>query len=240
VIVKLRPAFPGVPGKAFRWSVSVAPSKDLRTNGRRSRGRCGLLLAVALACFFMAAPLAAQTSEPSPVELIESLLAGRDPVGGPFQLIDHTGRQRSDTDFRGKLLVIYFGFTSCPDVCPTELQSISLALDALGPAAAAVQPLFISIDPERDTPARLADFVSSFHPQFVGLTGELAAIRKTALAYKVFFARHRTASENYPVDHTGFVYLVGKDGRYRGFLPPGSSPQDIRDALRAELGAAMQ
>ena len=82
--------------------------------------------------------------------------------------------------------------------------------------------------------------MSSFHPQFVGLTGELAAIRKTALAYKTFFARHRTASENYPVDHTGFVYLVGKDGRYRGFLPPGSSPQDIGDALRAELGAASQ
>ena len=183
---------------------------------------------------------AAQTGEPSPAELIESLLAGRDPVGGPFQLTDHAGRQRSDADYRGKLLVIYFGYTSCPDVCPTELQSISLALDALGPAAAAVQPLFISVDPERDTPARLADFVSSFHPQFVGLTGELAAIRKTALAYKTFFARHRTASPDYPVDHTGFVYLVGKDGRYRGFLPPGSSPQDIGDALRAELAAATQ
>jgi len=184
--------------------------------------------------------LAAQTGEPSPTELIESLLAGRDPVGGPFQLVDHSGRQRSDADYRGKLLVIYFGYTSCPDVCPTELQSISLALDALGPTAAAVQPLFISVDPERDTPARLADFVSSFHPQFVGLTGEPAAIRKTALAYKTFFARHRTASPDYPVDHTGFVYLVGKDGRYRGFLPPGSSPQEIGDALRAELGAATQ
>jgi len=152
----------------------VASSKASRRAGaRRPRGRGGFLLGVALTCILLPLQLAAQTREPSPTELIESLLAGRDPVGGPFQLIDHTGRQRSDTDFRGKLLVIYFGFTSCPDVCPTELQSISLALDALGPAAAAVQPLFISIDPERDTPARLADFVSSFHPQFVGLTGEL-------------------------------------------------------------------
>ena len=184
--------------------------------------------------------LAAQTHEPSPTELVESLLGGRDPVGGPFQLVDHAGRPRSDADFRGKTLVLYFGYTFCPDVCPTELQSISLALDLLGPNAAAVQPLFISVDPERDTPARLADFVSSFHPQFVGLTGDLAAIRRTALAYKVFFARHRTDSANYPVDHTGFIYLVGKDGRYRGFLPPGSSPEDIGDALRAELGAAMQ
>jgi protein SCO1/2 len=221
--------------------VSVASSKASRRAGaRRPRGRGGFLLGVALTCILLPLQLAAQTREPSPTELIESLLAGRDPVGGPFQLVDHAGRQRSDADYRGKLLVIYFGYTFCPDVCPTELQSISLALDALGPAAAAVQPLFISVDPERDTPARLADFVSSFHPQFVGLTGELAAIRKTALAYKTFFARHRTASPNYPVDHTGFVYLVGKDGRYRGFLPPGSSPQDIGDALRAELGAASQ
>lgn len=219
----------------------MASSKAFRRTGaRRPHGRGGFLLGVALTCIFLPLQLAAQTGEPSPTELIESLLAGRDPVGGPFQLVDHAGRQRSDADYRGKLLVIYFGYTSCPDVCPTELQSISLALDALGPAAAAVQPLFISVDPERDTPARLADFVSSFHPQFVGLTGELAAIRKTALAYKTFFARHRTASPNYPVDHTGFVYLVGKDGRYRGFLPPGSSPQDIGDALRAELGAATQ
>jgi len=219
----------------------VASSKASRRAGaRRPSGRGGFLLGVALTCIFLPLPLAAQTGEPSPTELIESLLAGRDPVGGPFQLVDHAGRQRSDADYRGKLLVIYFGYTSCPDVCPTELQSISLALDALGPAAAAVQPLFISVDPERDTPARLADFVSSFHPQFVGLTGELAAIRKTALAYKTFFARHRTASPDYPVDHTGFVYLVGKDGRYRGFLPPGTSPQDIGDALRAELGAATQ
>jgi protein SCO1/2 len=129
----------------------------------------------------------------------------------------------------------------CPDVCPTELQSISLALDALGPAAAAVQPLFISVDPERDTPARLADFVSSFHPQFVGLTGELAAIRKTALAYKTFFARHpnRVAGTIRSITPVSSIWSA-KTGRYRGFLPPGTSPQDIGDALRAELGAATQ
>jgi protein SCO1/2 len=206
---------------------------------RRLRGHGGfLLLPLALASVPFPLLLAAQTVEPSPAELIESLLAGRDPVGGPFELTDHEGRQRRDTDFRGKLLVIYFGYTFCPDVCPTELQSISLALDGLGPAAGAVQPLFISVDPERDTPARLADFLSSFHPQIVGLTGSLAAIRKAAFAYKTFFANHQTASSDYAVDHTGFVYLVGKDGRFRRFLPPGSAPQVIRDALRAELDAS--
>jgi protein SCO1/2 len=132
-------------------------------------------------------------------------------------------------------VVLYFGYASCPDVCPTELQSISLALDEIGAAAKAVQPLFITVDPERDTPARLADFVSSFHPSLVGLTGPLPAIRKTAIAYKTFFAKHN-ASGNYPVDHTGFVYLVGKDGRYLRFLPPGLPPGEIAEAIRAQLG----
>ena len=180
-----------------------------------------------------------KAAEPSPTELIEGLLSGRAPVGGPFELTDHTGRRRTDADFRGKLVVLYFGYTSCPDVCPTELQSISLALDQLGAAAEAVQPLFITVDPERDTPARLADFVSSFHPRFVGLTGALPAIRKTAIAYKTFFAQHDTAAANYPVDHTGFVYLVGKDGRYLRLPAARSSPPDaIADAIRARLATA--
>jgi protein SCO1/2 len=122
-------------------------------------------------------------------------------------------------------------------VCPTELQSISLALDKLGVVANAVQPLFITVDPERDTPARLADFVSSFHPRLIGLTGSLAEIRKTAIAYRTFFVKNgATASGEYSVDHTGFIYLVGKDGRYLGFLPPGSLPDAIADAIRTRLG----
>jgi len=181
------------------------------------------------------APVAAEeAAEPSATTLIEALLSGRGPVGGPFDLTDHTGRRRTDADFRGKLVVLYFGYTYCPDVCPTELQAISLALDQLGTAAEAVQPLFITVDPERDTPARLSDFVSSFHPQVVGLTGPLPAIRKTAIAYKTFFAKHNT-SGNYPVDHTGFVYVVGKDGRYLRFLPPGLAPGEIAEAIRAHL-----
>jgi cytochrome oxidase Cu insertion factor (SCO1/SenC/PrrC family) len=183
-----------------------------------------------------APPVAATAPpEPSAVELIEGLLSGKAPVGGPFALTDHAGRPRTDTDFRGKLVVLYFGYTSCPDVCPTELQSITLALDKLGAAADRVQPLFITIDPERDTPSRLADFISAFDPRFVALTGELPAIRKAALAYRVYFAKPAVVAQNYPVDHTGFIYLVGADGRYAGFLPPGLSPDEIADAIRARL-----
>jgi protein SCO1 len=204
------------------------------TMARRISVSCFLL---ALACVLFSAPIAAnEAAEPSATELIEGLLSGRAPVGGPFELTDQTGHRRTDADFQGKLAVIYFGYTYCPDVCPTELQSISLALDKLGAAADTVQPLFITVDPERDTPARLADFVSSFHPRLIGLTGSPAAIRKTAIAYRTFFAKSVSTADNYAVDHTGFVYLLGKDGRYLGFLPPGLSPEAIADAIRARLG----
>jgi len=194
---------------------------------------------LALACVLFSAPVAAnEAAEPSATELIEGLLSGRAAVGGPFELTDQAGHRRTDADFRGKLVVLYFGYTHCPDVCPTELQSISLALDQLGAAADAVQPVFITVDPERDTPARLADFVSSFHRRLIGLTGSLAEIRKTAIAYRTFFAKSGAAAPNdYSVDHTGFVYLLGKDGRYLGFLPPGLAPDSIADAIRARLGA---
>ena len=201
-----------------------------------------------LACVVFFAPISASdaaneaaapnSTEPSATELIEGLLSGRVPVGGPFELTDQTGHRRSDADFRGKLVVLYFGYTYCPDVCPTELQSISLALDRLGAAAELTQPLFITVDPERDTPARLAEFVASFHPRLIGLTGSPAEIRKTAIAYKTYFAKNSAAAPgDYSVDHTGFIYLVGRDGQYLGFLPPGLAPDAIADAIRTRLGA---
>ena len=176
---------------------------------------------------------------PSAAALIEALLERREPVGGPFDLIDHSGRRRTDADFRGKLVLIYFGYTHCPDVCPTELQALSLALDMLGTAGDAVQPLFITVDPERDTPSHLADYVTSFHPRLVALTGQHSTIQKVALSYKVYFARTSAAEgDNYTVDHTGFIYLVGKDGRYLDFLPPGTPPARIVEAVRPRLERA--
>jgi cytochrome oxidase Cu insertion factor (SCO1/SenC/PrrC family) len=195
--------------------------------------------ALALACVMLGALLPARGDDagnPSAAVLIEALLEGREPVGGPFDLIDQGGQRRTDADFRGKLVLIYFGYTNCPDVCPTELQALSLALDMLGSAGEAVQPLFITVDPERDTPSHLADYITSFHPRLVALTGQDAAIRKTALAYKVYFARANAPPRgDYAVDHTGFIYVVGRDGRYRGFLPPGTSPEAIVEAIRRQL-----
>jgi protein SCO1/2 len=182
------------------------------------------------------AAVAADAGEPSAEELVQALLSGKEPAGGPFDLVDHTGQRRTDADFRGKLVLIYFGFTHCPDACPTELLSISLALDKLGDAADRVQPLFITVDPERDTPVVLADFVSSFHPRLIGLTGEPAAIKAVARSYKTYFARSADGrADNYSVDHTGFIYVVGPDGRYRSFLPPQLAPEQIAEAIRLHL-----
>jgi protein SCO1/2 len=126
--------------------------------------------------------------------MMDDLMYGRGPVGGPFTLTDQTGKQRSDTEFRGKQMIVYFGYTYCPDVCPTDLMAITQALDALGPAAEGVQPVFITIDPERDTKV-LADYVSAFHHSLVGLTGSPDEIRKVANAYKAFLCESAGRAE---------------------------------------------
>src|SRR5215216_1999721 len=160
-------------------------------------------------------------SRRSAAELMDVLMWGTEPVGGPFALIDHTGLPRTDADFRGKLLLIYFGFTYCSDVCPTDLQAIATALDRLGPEGEAVQPLFITVDPERDTPEQLQAHMALFHPRLVGLTGDANRIRQVARAYKVYVGKSEPAKRiSSDIDHSGFIFLVDAGGKYIGFLPP--------------------
>jgi cytochrome oxidase Cu insertion factor (SCO1/SenC/PrrC family) len=169
----------------------------------------------------------------SAAELMDVLMWNREPVGGPFALVDHTGTARTDQDFRGKVLLVYFGFTFCPDVCPTDLQQIGLALDGLGPLAAEVQPLFITLDPKRDTPEHLAEYVPSFHKDILGLTGSATAVRAAADAYKVYYREvAREGGSDYTIDHSAFLYLMDRDGRFLGFLPPGTSAERIAETLR--------
>jgi len=180
-------------------------------------------------------PCAAEPQR-SAAEIMDILMWGREPVGGPFELVDQTGKTRTGKDFSGKLLLVYFGFTYCPDVCPADLQNIGLALDILGEAAQRVQPLFITVDPERDTPEHLKDYVPMFHPRLIGLTGEVAAIRSAADAYKVYYAKvPNEKGDDYTVDHTAFIYLMGADGKYVGFFPSGTSPDRIAEMLRKQL-----
>ena len=173
--------------------------------------------------------------ETSAAQLMDDLMWNRGPIGGPFALIDHTGKLRTDEDFRGKLLLIYFGYSYCPDVCPTDLQQISLAVDGLGAAAEAVQPLFITLDPERDTPVHLADYVSLFHPRLIGLTGSAEQIRRVALAYKVYYAKYPSDNQDYVIDQSSFVYLVDEAGKYVGFFPPGTTADRMIEIMTPKL-----
>jgi len=150
----------------------------------------------------------------SAAEIMDILMWNREPVGGPFALTDQAGHARTDRDFRGRLMLVYFGFTFCPDVCPTDLQAIGLALDRLGPDGDQVQPIFITVDPERDTASHLADYVPMFHPRLIGLTGSADAIRKVADAYKVYYARVPQDAGDYTVDHTAYIYLMDRDGHF--------------------------
>jgi cytochrome oxidase Cu insertion factor (SCO1/SenC/PrrC family) len=168
-------------------------------------------------------------------QMMDDLMYGRGTVGGPFTLIDHTGRTRKDSDFRGKLMIVYFGYTFCPDVCPADLMAISQALDALGPAADGIQPIFITVDPERDSKV-LAEYVRAFHKSLIGLTGSPEEIRKVANAYKAFYAKVPSAHDSdYAIDHTGVIYLMGRSGEYLGFMPPQTGPEKLTEILRKYL-----
>jgi cytochrome oxidase Cu insertion factor (SCO1/SenC/PrrC family) len=204
----------------------------------RARPAVGAFLALgASIALALLAPARAQDGpERSAAELMDVLMWNREPVGGPFALVDHNGKPRTPADFDGKLMLVYFGFTYCPDVCPTDLQAIGLALDRLGPAGDTVQPLFITLDPERDTPRHLADYVPLFHPRLIGLSGDATSIRQAARAYKVYYAKvSKAEASDYTIDHSGYVYLMDRAGRYLGFFPPGTPPDRMADVIRPYL-----
>jgi cytochrome oxidase Cu insertion factor (SCO1/SenC/PrrC family) len=200
------------------------------------------VIALALLSLFGASDeLLAQKSDRSAAELMDVVMWNREPIGGPFALIDQNGARRTDADFRGKFMLVYFGFTYCPDVCPTDLQQMGLAVDRLGPAGDAVQPIFITVDPERDTAEHLKDYVAMFHSRFIGLTGDAAAINEAARAYRVYYAKFELPKSDdksdYTVDHSAFIYMMGPKGEYLGFFPPGTSAELLAGTLRPLIAA---
>ena len=208
-----------------------------RAGAMRLRHRLlGMAATIAMAAV---AAVAARAQEPDPARaarLMDDLMWNRGHVGGPFTLTDQTGKTRTDADFRGKLMLVYFGYTTCPDICPTDLTQIGLALDKLGAAAAEVQALFISVDPERDTTDVLAQYVVNFSPRILGLTGTPDEIRAAADAYKAYYARYVPPDGSvYLIDHTGFIYLMGRSGEYLGFLPPGTAADRMVEIITQYL-----
>lgn len=180
-----------------------------------------------LACLFLA--LAGCSKAPQP-PLASAL------IGGPFALTDQNGRRMTDRSFPGKYRIMYFGYTFCPDVCPVDMQMLAAGLKAFAArdpvAAAKLVPIFVSVDPERDTPQVLKDYLANFGPQFVGLTGDPAAIKQVAKEYAVFASKGPVQpGGGYAVSHSRVEYLFGPDGKPIALLPQEGPPEAIADEL---------
>jgi protein SCO1/2 len=158
-------------------------------------------------------------------------------VGGPFTLTDHTGRRVTEKDFLGKYTLIYFGYTYCPDVCPGELQLMAAALDEMGDKGDQIQPVFITVDPERDTVEHMAVYVPQFHDRLIGLTGSPEEVAAAAKAYRVYYAKvDDPDATEYLMDHSSILYLMGPDGGYVGHFTYGTKPDTLAAKLAQHLG----
>jgi protein SCO1/2 len=157
------------------------------------------------------------------------------PLGGPFALTDQNGIVRHASDFRGKYVLVYFGYTFCPDVCPTTLANEADALTRLGAKSSGVVPLFITVDPARDTPKALKTYLAAFGPSFVGLTGAPADIATVAHEYRVYYGKRALKGGGYAMDHSGEVYLLGPDGTLLGFYDPPIDGKALAEDLAKHL-----
>ncbi len=159
------------------------------------------------------------------------------PIGGPFRLRGADGREVTDAEFRGRWMLVYFGYTRCPDACPTALQDMANALDTLGAEAKAkVAVLFITIDPERDTPAVMRDYVTAFDAPITGLSGTPEQTAAVARAYRVYYAKHPKAGGEYDMDHSSIIYVMDPRGRFAANFTHETPPDEIAAKLRGLMG----
>lgn len=188
-------------------------------------------LAAALLVLSCLAPAAAAPSRPETPPPIS--------FGGPFSLIDHDGNPRTERDFGERFLLVSFGYTYCPDICPTGLQTIATALDLLGRRAVRVQPLFVSVDPARDTPAALKAYVAQFHPRIIGLTGSETQVRAAAKVFRVHRSKVLLADADseadYLVNHSSLSYLMAPDGQFITLFPHGTDAEPMAKAIAKYL-----
>lgn len=211
--------------------MTLAP---LVVGGPGFRGRFLGAAVLALVWVFAASNAQADDPAPGPASVKDLPIS----FGGPFTLVDHQGRERSDKDFKGRYLLVYFGYTFCPNICPTGLQTLSSALDLLGEGAARVQPLFVSVDPDRDKPEILKSFVAQFHPRLIGLTGSEKQVRDVARAYRIFRGKVVVADEpkdEYLVTHTPTTFLMGPDGKFVTLFPHDTDAEVMAKALKRYL-----
>jgi len=168
--------------------------------------------------------------------LMGELMSGKAPIGAPFMLTDQSGHRRGLADFRGRLVLLYFGFASCPDVCPTDLLAIANAIRSLGADGETLQPVFVTLDPERDTREVLGAYVASFHPRFVALSGTEEETRSVATSYKVAYEKVRLpGAGTYTIDHTAYVFLLDREGRFVTLFPPCTPAERMAVMVREQL-----
>lgn len=173
----------------------------------------------------------------TPAQVGRSIEVGKPLIGGPFALTDHTGKRVTEKDFAGHYALIFFGYTHCPDICPSALQVITAALDKLGGKAKDITPVFISLDSERDTPAKLAEYLTSFGKNFVGLTGSKEEIAAAAKTFRIFYqvvADEKTPGE-YSIDHAAIIYLMGKDGQFVTHIPHTTNVDQVVEILNNSI-----
>lgn len=170
-------------------------------------------------------------------------------IGGAFTLVNQAGNTVHDSDFRGRVMLVFFGFTHCPDICPVTVSVLSKTMELLGEHANQVAPLFVSVDPERDTPQALKEFLSNFDQRITGLTGTQAQIAQAAEAYKAYYAKTAVTAEDaspvdaptpvkeseYTVDHSGYIYMMGKQGQFIRVFPYNVSEQELANAVETAL-----
>lgn len=189
----------------------------------------------------------------------EEEATGEAAIGGAFTLTDQLGRVRTDMDFRGKVMIVFFGFTHCPDICPVTVATLSSLMELLGDKAGQVVPIFITVDPKRDTPEVMKEYLKNFDSRIVALTGSVKTIKDTADAYKAYYsmrfkkkdeddidttpeeahagnhAAHNADNSNYLMDHSGYIYVMDKEGRYVKHFPYNVSEQELADELKPFL-----
>lgn len=174
-----------------------------------------------------------------PAQSEDQTAQGEVPIGGPFSLVDQTGQRVTNEDFKGRFMLVYFGYTFCPDVCPLGLQTIAQALDALPPdQQERIVPLFVTVDPARDTVEVMREYVTSFHPRLVGLTGSEDEIKSTLSAYRVYAQKADPEEGSYLVDHSTFTYLMSPEGRYVTHFGHATTAEEMTARLAEAVGGA--
>lgn len=201
-----------------------------KPDGKRASSRSAVIAVAIVGLLVLAAgAILGTVFRDNPKGAAGTALAGL--IGGPFHLTDQNGKPFTDADLKGKWNLLFFGYTHCPDTCPTALNELSLAIDRLGKKRDDVRIVLISVDPERDTPAVLKSYVESFDAPIVALTGTADEVKQAAASYRVFYAKHPRSDGNYDMDHSALIYVMDPQGRFTSTF----APDDRADAISKRL-----